>query len=163
MAAIQKNVVKWGKRNPVSRLLCLKRDEEAIANWVLSLDEIGRALDVRLSTVVLAISNRLSQAELAVGTDTNVSSDSVVVPEIHHDVSSSNTVVFSNHHNLVHTHPITAEVRHDTAGTHNTGPKVHRDPLKDTGEGDKTRPVGHFSALWSLQSSRLPPLSLMPG
>lgn len=59
VAAIQKDVVKWGKRNPVSRRLCLKCDEEAIANWVLSLDEIRRALAVRLSTVVLAISNRL--------------------------------------------------------------------------------------------------------
>ena len=47
MAEIQKKLVKWGKRNAVSRRFHAKNDKEMITNWKLDLDEILQVFDVR--------------------------------------------------------------------------------------------------------------------
>jgi len=40
-------LVRWGKRNAVSRSFHAKRDEETIAAWKLDLDKVFRVFNVR--------------------------------------------------------------------------------------------------------------------
>lgn len=47
IAEIQKNTIKRGKRNPISRRYHMKDDKEAIAAWKLELSRILHVFDVR--------------------------------------------------------------------------------------------------------------------
>ena len=47
VAEIQKNVIKQGKRNPVSRLFHAKEDKDAIAAWGKDLDRMLHIFNVR--------------------------------------------------------------------------------------------------------------------
>jgi hypothetical protein len=44
VADIQRKLVKWGKRNVVSRLFHAKKDEKTIAAWRLDLERISSGL-----------------------------------------------------------------------------------------------------------------------
>jgi hypothetical protein len=50
VADIQKKLVKWGKRNMVSRRFHAKEDKETIVAWRLDLERILRAFKVRSVT-----------------------------------------------------------------------------------------------------------------
>ena len=47
MGEIQRKLVKWGKRNVVSRRFHARNDEEMIATWRLGLDKILQVFNVR--------------------------------------------------------------------------------------------------------------------
>ena len=47
VADIERRLVKWGKRNPISRRLCAKNDKETIATWKLNLDRLLQVFNVR--------------------------------------------------------------------------------------------------------------------
>jgi len=47
---IQRNIIKRGRRNVVSRRYHAKDDKEAIATWSLDLNRIRRVFDVRSIT-----------------------------------------------------------------------------------------------------------------
>ena len=47
MADIQKKVVKWVKRNPVSRRFNAKKEKETIDAWRMNLDMILQVFNVR--------------------------------------------------------------------------------------------------------------------
>ena len=47
MANIQKELVKWGRRNAVSRHFHAKKDKEMVAAWRVDLDEIFQVFNVR--------------------------------------------------------------------------------------------------------------------
>jgi len=47
VADIQKKVVKWAKRNPVSRHFNAKKDKETITAWRMDLDKILQVFNVR--------------------------------------------------------------------------------------------------------------------
>ena len=49
---IQKNIIKRGERNVISRRYRAKDDKEAIAAWNLDLNRIRRVFDVRPATPV---------------------------------------------------------------------------------------------------------------
>ena len=53
MADIQKKLVKWVKRNAVSRRFHAKKDEERIAAWRMDLDKSLQVFDVRSVTWVM--------------------------------------------------------------------------------------------------------------
>jgi len=47
VAEIERNIIKQGNRNVVSRRLHAKNDKEKIAAWKLDLDKILQVFDVR--------------------------------------------------------------------------------------------------------------------
>ena len=47
MADIQKKVIKWVKRNPVSRRFHAKKTKERISAWGMDLEKILQVFDVR--------------------------------------------------------------------------------------------------------------------
>ena len=52
---IQKKIVKWGKRNPISQRFHAKEDKELIATWRLDLDKILHVFNVRSVTPARAL------------------------------------------------------------------------------------------------------------
>jgi hypothetical protein len=55
VADIQEKLVKWGKRNVVSRRLNVKKDKKAVAAWQLDLKNILQVLNVRSVVVVTTV------------------------------------------------------------------------------------------------------------
>ena len=55
MADVQKKLVKWGKRNMISRRFHAKDDKETIAVWRLDLDKILQVFRVRSIVRMVAI------------------------------------------------------------------------------------------------------------
>ena len=47
VADIQRKLVKWGKRNAISRRFHVRDDEKMIATWGLDLDKILQVFNVR--------------------------------------------------------------------------------------------------------------------
>ena len=47
MADIQKKLVKWVKRNPISRHFNAKKDKETIAAWRMDMEKILQVFNVR--------------------------------------------------------------------------------------------------------------------
>ena len=76
VADIQKNIIKRGKRNGVSRMLHAKNDKETIATWRLELNRILQVFSVRSITVPWPPLTDPFQTELALNT-------SVAVSDIH--------------------------------------------------------------------------------
>ena len=97
MAEIQRNIIKQGKRNPVSRYFHTKSDKEAVAGWRLGLNRILRVFNVRLITSVRLPLTFHRQAELAINTN-------VVVSDIRHDVVNTHTIVSEIHRTVVGSH-----------------------------------------------------------
>ena len=52
MAEVQGNIIKRGKRNPISRCYHAKEDKEAIAAWKLDLNRIRHVFNVGSVTSV---------------------------------------------------------------------------------------------------------------
>ena len=52
MDGIQRHIIKWGKRNAISRRYHARDDKEVIATWRLDLDGILRVFNVRSVTSV---------------------------------------------------------------------------------------------------------------
>ena len=81
IAEIQKNTIKRGKRNPISRRYRTKDDKEAIAAWKLELDGILHVFNVRAT---------------ASGTHQDPTNKPVVVPDIRRNESKSRVVGSQN-------------------------------------------------------------------
>ena len=73
MADIQKKLIKWGKRNAVSRRLHAKNDKETIATWRLDLGEVLQVFNVRSVSEWRSFLTLRSQKELKPNTDVIVS------------------------------------------------------------------------------------------
>ena len=131
MAAIQKRIVKWAKRNPLSRRLHVKDDEEAIVSWRLDLDKIRRVLDVRSFNWARSLLTFRSQDELATRTDVDVS-------EIQHEVSNANVTTPDQRPDVSSAGLVAPEVRHDISNADVDGSDVRHDvvPTLSTASGD---------------------------
>ena len=57
MADIQKKLVKWVKRNPVSRRLHAKKTKEKIAAWRMDLEKILQVFNVRSVAWVMPVAD----------------------------------------------------------------------------------------------------------
>jgi hypothetical protein len=86
LADIQRNVVKQGKRNGISRHLHAKNDKERIAAWKLDLGGILRVFNVRPVVSVWLSLTVHSQTELAINTHVTVSNTHVLVSDIHRTI-----------------------------------------------------------------------------
>ena len=163
MTAIQKRVVKWGKRNPISRRVHAKDDEEEIANWKLDLDKIRRVFDVcSFNCQAGSLLTFRPQAELATNVDADVSeirreasdsnattpsprpdvSSALVVPEARHDISKATSVGSDGYHDIVPTHSIASEVQHDPVNVHKISSSTHPNTSKNKDADIQNRAVG---------------------
>ena len=102
MDEIQRHVIKWGKRNVISRQYHAKDDKEAIATWRLDLDRIVHVFNV--CSVIPA--RRLLifgfQIELRANTHASVSDTHQDAGNEHttgSDATKTHTIVSDIHHN----------------------------------------------------------------
>ena len=99
-AEIQRNIIKQGKRNPISQRYHAKDDKEAITTWRLRLDIVRHIFNVRSVTSARPLLTIRLQKEFGVNTRTTVSStdqDSVkkntVATDIHRGISDAEGTV----------------------------------------------------------------------
>ena len=125
MAEIQKNIIKQGKRNGVSRMFHAKNDKETIAAWRSDLNRILHIFNVRSAAPARPPLTVHFQTELAINTN-------MVVSDVRHDVLTTRTVVSDVHHDITNIHTvvsdaqtIVADVRHDVANTHTVVSDTH--------------------------------------
>ena len=107
MAEIQRNIIKQGKRNVISRHVHAKNDKDKIAAWKSNLARILQVFNVRFIVSVRLLLTRDSQTELAINTHVavselgqNVTSTYVIVSELGQNVTSTHTMVSDMHRNM---------------------------------------------------------------
>ena len=108
LGEIQREIVKKGKRNAVSRLFHAKIDKETIAAWKSDLAKALLIFNVRSVVAVWLSLTACSQTELALNThtivtgmDRNVMSTHIIVSGIDHNVVNTHTMVSDIHHIMV--------------------------------------------------------------
>ena len=99
-AEIQKNIIKQGKRNPISQRYHAKDDKEAITTWRLGLNRVRHVFNVRSVTSVWPPLTVRLQTELGVNTRTTVSSTrqvsvkrDTITTDIYRDISDAEVTV----------------------------------------------------------------------
>ena len=101
MAEIQRNVIKRGKRNVVSRHLHAKNDKEKIAAWRSDLGRILQVFNVRSIVSARRLLTVDSQTELAINTHVAVSETRVIVSGLEHNATSTHIMVSDIHRTVV--------------------------------------------------------------
>jgi hypothetical protein len=86
VADIQRNVVKQGKRNGISRHIHARNDKERIAAWKLDLNKILHVFNVRSVVSLWLLLTVHPQTELAINTHLTVSSTHILVSDIHRTI-----------------------------------------------------------------------------
>ena len=150
MAAIQKRIVKWGKRSPFSRRFNEKYDEDAIADWRLDLGRIRRDFEVRFFTFVGQLLSFRSQTGLAAKTDAGISnvhqessSSHVDAHNPSHDASSPSLVVPGGRHDVSNANTVkpNVQVQGDLANTRTVSSRIHPDVSKNKNADVRNRAV----------------------
>ena len=94
LGEIQREIVKKGKRNAISRLFHAKIDKETIATWKSDLAKALLTFNVRSVAVVWLLLTSRAQTELALNTHT-------IVSGIDHNVANTQIMVSNIHHIMV--------------------------------------------------------------
>lgn len=113
MAEIQRNIIKQGKRNAISRYFHAKNDKEMIATWRLHLSRILHVFIVCSVTPVWLSLTVQFQAELVINTN-------VVVSDIHCDVMNTQNTISNIQNGVANTYAIVSGLHHDISGIHHT-------------------------------------------
>ena len=129
---MQKNVIKQGERNRVSRMLHAKSDKETIATWRSDLNGILQVFNVRSITAAWPPLIVSFQAELALNTNLTVSdirhevvNTQNIVSDTHRDVLTTQTIVSDAHCDILNTQTIVSDVRQDVTNTHSVVSNTH--------------------------------------
>ena len=131
MAEIQTNVIKRGKRNPISRYFHKKEDNKAIATWRLDLNRILQAANVRSVTSMLSLLTFRFQREL----------ERITRVDILHDAANTHATVSGVHHDPPNANNVVSDVRHDISNTHAVVPDIHLNALKNRDTNSKNAEV----------------------
>ena len=161
MSDIEKNIIKRGKRNVLSRQFRARDDEKAIAAWKLELDKIRQVFEVRSFTCTWRLLTSSLQTELAAVTDTTLS-------DIHREASATNTntpdpqkgtpetgatqvrpdalntcaTASDVHHSVANPHPILPNIQKGLSEGRTATANMHHITLEDRqGRGGKNRAV----------------------
>ena len=125
---IQRNIIRQGKRNAISRRYRAKDDKEAVAAWRLDFDRILRVFDVRSIISVWPPLTIYFQTKLEINTRVttsglryDVANIRTTVPDVHLDIPNANNVVSNIRRDVLNTHL----VRSDVANTRATASDVH--------------------------------------
>ena len=86
MGEIQRNVIKQGKRNVISRHLNARNDKDKIAGWKLDLNRILHVFNVRSVISVWLLLTVDHQVELVINIHVDVSNTRTMVSDIHRTV-----------------------------------------------------------------------------
>jgi hypothetical protein len=105
LGEIQREIVKKGKRNTVSRLFHAKIDKETITAWKSDLAKALLIFNVRSVVAVWLLLTVCSQTELALNTHT-------IVSGIDRNVTSAHAIVSRIDHNAANTHTIVSDIHH---------------------------------------------------
>ena len=122
-------MIKWGKRNTISRRFHARDDEKAINAWRSDLDKIRRVFAVRSFTAVWRFLTLGSQTEPVI----NVGVDA---PGICHEVPNSPTTVSEPPNDVVHNNPIVSEAQDDTPFVHTVASNSRHDAFKYSKDGE---------------------------
>jgi len=130
---IQKNIIKRGERNVISRRYYARDDKEAIAAWNLDLNRIRRVFDVRPVTPVQTPLTARFQTELGIytrATGSDATTKLTAVSDVHHDVTNAEIVDFGVRHDVPNTQPIVSGVQSDITNTRTTTSDIYLSKLK---------------------------------
>jgi hypothetical protein len=105
LGEIQREIVKKGKRNAISRLFHAKINKETIVAWKSDLGGALLIFNVRSVAVVRLLLTVRSQTELALNTHT-------IVSGIDRNVASTQTMVSRIDNNIVDTHTMVSDIHH---------------------------------------------------
>ena len=131
MSDIERNIIKRGQRNVLSRLFRARDDEKAIAAWKLGLDKIRQVFEVRSFTCTWRLLTSSLQTELAAATDTTLS-------DIHREASATNTNTPDSQEGTpeagatkvrpgaLNTRATGSDIRHGVANPHPTLPNIQK-------------------------------------
>ena len=133
VAEIQRNIIKRGKRNGISRHFHAKNDKEAITTWRSDLTRILHVFNVRFVASVRPSLTFRIQTELAINTHVVVSDihcdvvdTQAVVSDIRRDVMSTQAVVSDVHQGVETTQVIISELQESVTKTHTIVSDIHR-------------------------------------
>ena len=136
MAEIQREIIKRGKRNVVSRVLHAN-DEEAIAAWKLGINRITHVFNVRPTTFVWPSLTFRSQTDFGINTHVIVPANHrdtanahTIVSDVRRDTPNADTPVPDIHHDVSKTHAIVSEVRNEATNTRPIVSDVRRNTLR---------------------------------
>ena len=124
ISEIEKNIIKRGKRNPVSRHFHARDDKEAIAAWGLELNRILRVFKVRF---IASVSPSLTfglQVEFGVnayrsvsGVHRDIADRYNIGPDVHRGISNAEATLPHVHHDVSSNNPVTSNTQNDIANT----------------------------------------------
>ena len=134
---IQRYIIKWGKRNAISRRYHAKDDKEAIVSWRSDLDGILRVFNVCSATparrlLTFGFQTELGTNERATVSDThqNAAGKRTTVSNVHDDSSNTEDIIPDVRHGAPGTNLIVSSVRSDVANTPTVVSDVHCNKLK---------------------------------
>jgi len=137
MDEIQKHIIKWGKRNVISRGYHAKDDKKAITAWKLNLDGVLHIFNVCSVTFVWRLLTFRFQTELwmnprAAISDTHqdAANKHTIVSNFHRDTSDIEVIVPDVRRDASDTNPTVSGVRSDAANTHTVASDIHSNKLK---------------------------------
>ena len=182
MSDIERNIIKRGKRNALSRQFRARDDEKAIAAWKLELDKIRHVFEVRSFACTWRLLTSSLQTELAAATDTTLSdihreayasrtntpdpqkgAPGTGATQVRPDVLNTPTTASDIHHSVTDPHPILPKIQKGLSEGRTTTVNMHHNTLKDQqGRDSKNRAVSSLALYLSL-STHLPSPRPMPG
>ena len=133
MGKIQRNIVKRGERNVISRHFHRKDDNEAIATWKLDLDRILHLFDVRSVTSLRSLLTFRFQTELEINTD-------VTDPDVRHDAANTHTTASEVRQTLPDATNVVPDVHYGVSNTHAVVSNIDHNTLKNRGDTDSQNP-----------------------
>ena len=118
MVEIQTNIIKRGKRNPISRYFREKDDNKAIATWRLDLNRVLQVFNVCFVTSILSLLKFRFQTEFERNTCADIRHDvantHATVSGIHRDPPNANNITPDAHLDVSNTHAVVSDIYHDT-------------------------------------------------
>jgi len=110
VAEIQRNIIKQGKRNVISRHVHAKNDKDKIAAWTSDLVRILQVFNVRsIVSLWLSLTGH-SQTELAINTHVIVSNTHAIVSELGQNATSTHVIVSELGQNVTSTHAMVSNI-----------------------------------------------------
>ena len=91
---MERNVIKLGKRNAISRLFRSQEDKDKIASWRLDLNRVLHVFNVRSEASPPSFLTARPQTELSINTNAKVS-------DIHNDVANTQNIVSDIHRTMM--------------------------------------------------------------
>jgi hypothetical protein len=128
MDEIQKQIIRQGKRSPITRLF-RGGDKEAITTWKLEFNEILRVFNVRPVVSAWSLLTSRFQTELVVTTWPTV-------PDTRHDFANTHTTTPDARHGTPDADNIVSGVRSEIVNKLTTASDIHRNKLRSREDVD---------------------------